>query len=225
MENLVIFFRDQQLDHAPAEGFRPPLRRAARPSRRALGSRPSRGDDHPRRRQLEVRQRREPGTPTCPATPSRRWAACCTCACMPEVGGDTLFANMYAAFEALSAPMQRLLAGLTAMHDGEGLYRGRYGTDDRGKIYPQRRASGHPHPSGDRPAGAVRQLLLHDPDQGADQAARATPCWPSCSGTSRRRNSPAASAGRRTRSRSGTTAPASTRRSGTTSRTRAAARG
>ena len=30
MENLVIFFRDQHLTHRPAQGFRPPVRRAAR---------------------------------------------------------------------------------------------------------------------------------------------------------------------------------------------------
>lgn len=41
-------------------------------------------------------------------------------------GGDTLFANTYAVYEALSAPMKKFLDGLTAIHDGERL-RGRYG--------------------------------------------------------------------------------------------------
>ncbi|MCH7790494.1 MAG: TauD/TfdA family dioxygenase, partial [Acidobacteria bacterium] len=36
---------------------------------------------------------------------------------LPEVGGDTCWANMYAAFEALSEPMQQFLDGLTATHD------------------------------------------------------------------------------------------------------------
>ena len=42
---------------------------------------------------------------------------------VPEVGGDTLFSNMYAAYEALSPRMQTLLDGLTATHDGEHVYR------------------------------------------------------------------------------------------------------
>ncbi len=35
----------------------------------------------------------------------------------PRSGGDTLFTNMYAAYDALSAGMKRLLDGLTAVHD------------------------------------------------------------------------------------------------------------
>jgi len=36
---------------------------------------------------------------------------------VPSVGGDTLFANMYAAYEGLSGPLQRLVDGLSAVHD------------------------------------------------------------------------------------------------------------
>ena len=35
----------------------------------------------------------------------------------PEVGGDTLWASTYAAYDALSAPLQELCEGLTALHD------------------------------------------------------------------------------------------------------------
>lgn len=35
----------------------------------------------------------------------------------PDVGGDTMWANMYKAYEALSAPMKDLCEGLTALHD------------------------------------------------------------------------------------------------------------
>lgn len=59
---------------------------------------------------------------------------------VPEVGGDTLFSNMYAAYDALSDRMKDYLEGLTAVHDGEPQYRGRYadkGVDDAGKVYPR----------------------------------------------------------------------------------------
>ncbi len=36
---------------------------------------------------------------------------------IPEIGGDTMFANMYLAYETLSAGLQRLLAQLGAVHD------------------------------------------------------------------------------------------------------------
>ena len=58
---------------------------------------------------------------------------------LPEAGGDTMFANMYMAYDALSAPMRQLVMGLTAVHESEHIYRGRYadrGMDDRGKVYP-----------------------------------------------------------------------------------------
>jgi len=55
----------------------------------------------------------------------------------PDGGGDTLFANMYLAYETLSEPVRHLIATMTAIHDGEPLYRGRYGNDDAGKVYPR----------------------------------------------------------------------------------------
>ncbi len=63
---------------------------------------------------------------------------------LPSRGGDTLFASMFAAYDHLSKPMQVFLAGLTAHHASEHIYRGRYadrGVDDAGKSYP---ASDHP---------------------------------------------------------------------------------
>ncbi len=58
---------------------------------------------------------------------------------LPPVGGDTLFANMYAAYETLSPMMQDFLSDKTAIHESEHVYRGRYadrGVDDTGKVYP-----------------------------------------------------------------------------------------
>ena len=59
---------------------------------------------------------------------------------VPPVGGDTLFASMSAAYEALSDRMKTYLDGLTATHDGERVWRGRYsdqGIDDSGTVYPR----------------------------------------------------------------------------------------
>jgi taurine dioxygenase len=56
---------------------------------------------------------------------------------LPPVGGDTLFASMDAAYDALSEPMKRFLEPLTAMHEGEHVYRGRYGVDDTGRVFPK----------------------------------------------------------------------------------------
>ena len=46
---------------------------------------------------------------------------------VPEKGGDTLFANMYAAYDALSGPMQERLAKLTAINEGPYIYTARGG--------------------------------------------------------------------------------------------------
>lgn len=70
---------------------------------------------------------------------------------VPEVGGDTIFASMYAAYDALSERMRGYLDGLTAVHDGEHVYRPL--VDDPDKRYP---CSSHPivrtHPVSGRKA-------------------------------------------------------------------------
>ena len=93
----------------------------------------------------------------------------------PPRGGDTLFASMYAAYDALSDRMKHYLEGLRAIHDGEENYRGTYanfGVQDK-KTYP--RAS-HPvirtHPVTGKKAlfvnkGFTRRIL----DIPADESA------------------------------------------------------
>ena len=59
----------------------------------------------------------------------------------PNGGGDTMFANMYAAYETLSPSLQRFLEGLTAIHDSSGPFRGRYADVAANQSYPK---SEHP---------------------------------------------------------------------------------
>jgi len=57
----------------------------------------------------------------------------------PPKGGDTLFASMYAAYDALSDRLKAYLDGMTARHDGEHVYRGlftNYGLADK-PSYPR----------------------------------------------------------------------------------------
>lgn len=75
---------------------------------------------------------------------------------LPPSGGDTMFANMYAALETLSPTMQKFLSNMTAMHESEHIYRGRYegrGVDNTGKTFP---SAEHPvvctHPKSGRQA-------------------------------------------------------------------------
>jgi taurine dioxygenase len=124
-ENLVIFFRDQKLTQAqhldfgrhfgelhihpaaPSEPGHPELMiiRADKDSPRANGegwhSDVSCDPEPPMGSILYIKQ------------------------CPPR-GGDTLFASMYAAYDALSDRMKAYLEGLTAEHDGEQNYRGTY---------------------------------------------------------------------------------------------------
>lgn len=50
---------------------------------------------------------------------------------MPPCGGDTMFSDMYAAYEDLSQPFKTMIDGLSARHTSEHIYKGRY--SDRGR--------------------------------------------------------------------------------------------
>lgn len=76
---------------------------------------------------------------------------------LPEGGGgDTMFANMEAAYASLPAKWRTRLATMTARHESEHIYRGRYadrGVDDSDTVYP---VAEHPvvrtHPETGRPS-------------------------------------------------------------------------
>lgn len=76
---------------------------------------------------------------------------------VPSTGGDTLFASMSAAYDALSDRMKTYLAGLTAVHDAEHVFRPI--TTDWNKRFTE---AVHPvvrtHPESGRPALFVDPL-------------------------------------------------------------------
>ena len=50
---------------------------------------------------------------------------------LPPCGGDTMFSDMYAAYDDLSEPIKGMIDGLSALHSSEHIYKGRY--SDRGQ--------------------------------------------------------------------------------------------
>jgi taurine dioxygenase len=93
---------------------------------------------------------------------------------LPDCGGDTMFADAYAAWDALSAPLKAMLGDLHGVHESEHIYRGRYsdrGMDDAGKVYP---SATHPlartHPETGRKAlyvnrGFTTRIAGLEPDE------------------------------------------------------------
>lgn len=68
---------------------------------------------------------------------------------MPEVGGDTMWANMYLAYETLSEVMKQLLGGLKAVHDYSHAYETYFAhLKERPPLTPEQRAKTPPvaHP-------------------------------------------------------------------------------
>jgi taurine dioxygenase len=64
---------------------------------------------------------------------------------LPSVGGDTLWSSNLAAYEALSEPMKRMLAGLTAEHSVvKSFPAGRWGADPAFKERYERAVAKHP---------------------------------------------------------------------------------
>ena len=60
------------------------------------------------------------------------FASVLRCVVAPEFGGDTMWASMYAAHDALSDAMQRMLSDLVAIHDSH----------NRGRGFPKEKTSG-----------------------------------------------------------------------------------
>ncbi len=68
------------------------------------------------------------------------------CLEMPKVGGDTLWADMCAAYEGLSEPIRKLIDGLTAVHDFKN-FRALYGSGDEDQAKLRRMEKLYPNPT------------------------------------------------------------------------------
>lgn len=96
---------------------------------------------------------------------------------VPEVGGDTLFADMAGAFTLLPDELKRRLVGLTAIHDWSiGAYAGKYG-DRLEALRAAHPPVEHPvvirHPATGRPTLFVNRLFTREivglpAEEGAD---------------------------------------------------------
>ena len=120
-------FRDQDITPeahvAFSKRFGPP--RASRPQGRAARRPP--GDLHsfePQEERGNAWAALEPattGTPISPTWPNHRSALLLRSIEVPEVGGDTMFANLAVAYDALSDTMKSFLEGLEVEHSFENV--------------------------------------------------------------------------------------------------------
>jgi len=137
MENLVVFFRDQKLsiDQHKDFGHRfGPLH--------VHPNAPITFKEHP---EILVIKADENST----RVAGEDWHTDVSCDLEPPMGsilymtevppdgaGDTLFANMYRAYETLSEPMKKMLQGLTALHDSSKAHYYRVKATDREVEFP-----------------------------------------------------------------------------------------
>jgi taurine dioxygenase len=114
-DHLVVFFRDQKIEAADH------LRFAAKFGDITINPFGPKHPDHPEISVLDQTTPKGEGADAWHADntylPAPPLGSILRAVQLPEVGGDTLWANMYAAYEAFSPTMQRVLDGLTAVHD------------------------------------------------------------------------------------------------------------
>jgi taurine dioxygenase len=151
MENLVIFFRDQDLSVEQHLDFG---RRFGKLHLHPAAHQPK---DHPETLVIKADENSK-------RVAGEEWHSDVSCdpeppmgsmlyltEVPPDGGGDTMFANMYRAYETLSEPVRKMITGLTAIHDGKHVYE-RPGYRE-GAQYPR---SEHPivrtHPVTGKPA-------------------------------------------------------------------------
>lgn len=78
---------------------------------------------------------------------------------VPDHGGDTMFASMYAAYDALSEGMKRTLAPLRALHSSRHIF-------GHGAGYHHNDLKGRLHNAADATQDAVHPVVITHPDTG-----------------------------------------------------------
>lgn len=161
-EHQVIFFRDQEISVDAQKAFGARFGElVVHPNDPGLEGHPEVMIIHADERSRRVAGERWHTDVSCAAEPPM--GSILRLFTVPNTGGDTCFASMYAAYEALSDPMKALLDGLSAVHDGGPYYRevnAILGRDDTGKAYPR---TEHPvirtHPTSGRKALFVNSMF------------------------------------------------------------------
>lgn len=123
-DNLLLVFRDQQLDYSEYISFG---HRFGELERYVHGNKDYTHPDYPEI--YFITNRDVNGKPSETREVGREWhtdqsytvrplkATMLYCCEIPDCGGDTMFANMYMAYERLSPRLQEVLKGLEAVHD------------------------------------------------------------------------------------------------------------
>ena len=160
LENLVIFFRDQHLtieQHKAFARFFGPLH--IHPT---LGTK-----EHPEIIEIKADENSKQVAgefwhSDVTSDPEPPMGSILYLKVVPENGGDTLFANMYRAYETLSAPIRRMVDQLRAVHDGS-VYEGAFYDTEEGRPAKKYATSEHPvartHPETGRKALFVNRYF------------------------------------------------------------------
>jgi taurine dioxygenase len=138
MENLVIFFRDQKLTVEQQKAF------GARFGKLHIHPNAPKGlPEHP---EILVIKADENST----RVAGEAWHSDVSCdeeppmgsilhihEVPPDGGGDTMFANMYQAYESLAEPLPKMLDGLTAIHESRKAHSGRKAGEGSDMQFPR----------------------------------------------------------------------------------------
>jgi taurine dioxygenase len=137
-ENLVVFFRDQKLSIEQHKAF------GARFGKLHVHPNAAKGvPEHPEILVIKADE-------TSKRVAGEAWHSDVSCdeeppmgsilyikEVPPDGGGDTMFANMYAAYETLSEPMRNMLGGLTAVHDSRKAHSDRKPGEGSDMLFPR----------------------------------------------------------------------------------------